>query len=241
MSGPLNMSEASTGSSSLVEAKRARQQIEQDAQLLANRIKLLQVEEVKTRRRIEETKRKTDLMLRAQERKEAEQREKERIQSERQRNTEAARKRFYSLKAQHHAEKLKQRELVWMSKKEQYTEGRAERDEAVQMKQALESNLERENQEKYRHVRGTLKVGSERLSRRKADITRESRLQYQQRIATEEKKKTAIEREVMSMEMLELELINKLKHTQLVEQEAMKHLETVAKGKPCLPNSLPVE
>ena len=235
MSGPLNMSEASTGSSSLVEAKRARLQIEQDAQLLSNRIKLLQVEEVKTRRRIEETKRKTDLMLRVQDRKETERRDRERIQSERQRNTEAARKRFYSLKAQHHAEKLKQRELVWMVKKEQYSEGRAERDEAVKVKQTLETHLERENREKYRHVRGALKVGSERLSQRKTDITRESRLQYQQRIETEEKKKAALEHEVMSMEMLELELINKLKHTQLVEQEAMKQLEQVAKGKACLP------
>lgn len=231
MSGPLNMSEASTGSSSLVGAKRARQQIEQDAQLLSNRIKLLEAEEAKTRRRIEETKRKTDLMLRVRERKEAERVERERVKSERQRNAEEARKRFSSLKAQHNAEKVKQRELVWLAKKEQYTEGRAEREDAVRVKQALSTHLERENHDKYRSVRGALRLASERISRRKNEITRGSHIQYQQRVEQEEQKKVALENEVMSMEMLEMELINRLKHTQMMEQEAMRKLEQVAKGK----------
>ena len=232
MSGQLlNMSEASTGSSSLVEAKKARQHIEQDALLLANRIKLLQSEEAKTKKRIEETKRKTDQMLQAQQRKDNELREKERLKSERQRSNEEARRRFHSLKTQHNAEKLKQRELMWMSKKEAYTEGRSERDRALSAKRQIEQRTERHNQERYRVVKGSLETGNERLSKRKTDITRDSRVQYQQRIAEEERKTQAKEKEVITMEMLEMELINKLKYTQMLEQEAVKNLEKVAKGK----------
>lgn len=231
MSGPLNMSDASTGSSSLVEAKKARQHIEQDALLLANRIKLLQSEESKTRKRIEEMKQKTERMLQVQERKDREQRERERIKSERQRHTEEARKRFHSLKDQHKAEKLKQRELLWLSKKEAYAEGRSGRDQAVNIKRQIEQRTERANKERYQVVKNSLESGSERLSKRKSNITRESRLQYLQRVEEEERKKKAKEQEVLTMEMLEMELINKLKYTQMLEQEAMKQLEVVAKGK----------
>lgn len=225
------MSEASTGSS-LVVVKRARRQIEQDAQLLTNRIKLLQSEEAKTKRRIEETKRKTDLILKAQERKETERQERDRIKSEGQRRNEQARKRFASLKAQHYAEKLKQCELLWLAKRELYAEGRAQREAAVDKKKALETLLHTENRERYKQVKGELRLGSEKRSQRNTDIIRTSRIQYQQRVESEEKAKAALEHKIRSMELLEMELINKLKYSQLLEQEATKQLEQVAKGKP---------
>lgn len=232
MSGPLNMSEASTGSS-LVVVKRARQQIEQDAQLLSNRIKFLQSEEAKTKRRIEEAKRKTDLILKAQERKETERQERDRIKSEGQRRNEEARKRFASLKAQHYAEKLKQSELVWLAKRKMYAEGRAQREAVANEKKALENLLHSENQKRYRQVRGTLRLGNEKMFKRKTDITRTSRIQYQQRVEAEEKTKAALEHKIRAMEVLEMELINKLKYSQIQEQEATKQLEQVAKGKSC--------
>lgn len=51
------ISTASTsGSPSLLEAKKQRKQLQQDAALLSNRIKLLQIEEERTWKKIEETK-----------------------------------------------------------------------------------------------------------------------------------------------------------------------------------------
>lgn len=219
------------GSPSLVEAKKARQRLEQDAKLLANRIKLLQIEEARTRKRIEETNRKTHRITQAQERRLKEEQERERIKSERQRRTDEARKRFYSQKETRNAELMRRKEQLLLFKKEIYAEGRSDRDQAITSRREVEFHTERKNQQRYRVVKSALQSGLDRISQRREELCRESRAQYQSRIETEERKRTEKEKEVNSMEKLEMELISRLKETQMMEQQAVKQLEQVAKGR----------
>ena len=225
------MNEPSLNSPNLTEAKRARKKLEQDAHLLSNRIKLLQIEEERTRKRIEETTRKAERIAMAQERRIKEEQERERVKEERQRNTDEARRRFYSQRAMRNAEKVKRREMMWESKKEVYKEGTTDRDQAIHSRRELELKTEKHNQERYLVVKSALESGLARINQRKEEITRESRAQYQQRIEAEERIRTAKAKEVSAMEMLEMELINRLKHTQMMEQQAVKQLEEVAKGR----------
>lgn len=208
---------------SLEEVKRTRKLMEQDASLLANRIRLLQSEENRTRKRIEELKRKSELLQQVHARKEADRLLMHRVQTKRQQQAEAAREHFNMQRVQQTAERYRQKEEMWIAKKEVYTVGRAEREEALQRREEMMKRQEERNRELYMKV----KEGKGRSRKRKL---RPVKSDYEELILAEEERTAAKRLEVARMEQLELELINRLKLTQSIEEVAVTRLEKVARG-----------
>lgn len=191
--------------------------------MLSNRIRLLQSEESRTRKRIEDLKRKSALLQQVHARKEADRLKLHRVQAKRQQQAEAARERFNSLRVQRTEERFRQKEQLWIVKKEIYTAGRAERDEALQRREELSRRQEERNRELYLKVKEGKGHGRPRKLRPvKSD--------YEALIQAEEEKTAEKRQEVARMEQLELELINRLKLTQSIEELAVSRLEKAAKG-----------
>lgn len=224
MSMPRSLSQSSAKDPvSLDEVKRTRKQLEQDASLLSNRIRLLQSEEFRTRKRIEDLKRKSALLQQVHARKEADRLVLHRVQAKRQKQAEDARERFTSLRVQRTAERFRQKERLWIVKKEVYTAGRVEREEALQRREELMRRQEERNRGLYLKVKEGKGQGRPRKLRPvKSD--------YEALIQAEEEKTAEKRQEVARMEQLELELLNRLKLTQSVEELAVFRLEKAARG-----------
>jgi len=222
MSMPRSLSQSSAKDPvSLDEVKRTRKQLEQDASLLSNRIRLLQSEEFRTRKRIEDLKRKSALLQQVHARKEADRLVLHRVQAKRQKQAEDARERFTSLRVQRTAERFRQKERLWIVKKEVYTAGRVEREEALQRREELMRRQEERNRGLYLKVKEGKGQGRPRKLRPvKSD--------YEALIQAEEEKTAEKRQEVARME--QLELLNRLKLTQSVEELAVFRLEKAARG-----------
>ena len=191
--------------------------------MLSNRIRLLQSEEFRTRKRIEDLKRKSALLQQVHARKEADRLVLHRVQAKRRKQAEDARERFTSLRAQRTAERVLQKERLWIVKKEVYTAGRVEREEALQRREELMRRQEERNRGLYLKVKEGKGQGRPRKLRPvKSD--------YEALIQAEEEKTAEKRQEVARMEQLELELLNRLKLTQSVEELAVLRLEKAARG-----------
>ena len=191
--------------------------------MLSNRIRLLQSEEFRTRKRIEDLKRKSALLQQVHARKEADRLVLHRVQAKRQKQAEDARERFTSLRVQRTAERFRQKERLWIVKKEVYTAGRVEREEALQRREELMRRQEERNRGLYLKVKEGKGQGRPRKLRPvKSD--------YEALIQAEEEKTAEKRQEVARMEQLELELLNRLKLTQSVEELAVFRLEKAARG-----------
>ena len=207
----------------LEEVKKARKQLEQDASLLANRIRLLQSEESRTQKRIDQLKRKSALIQQVHSRKEMERRAFRRIKAQREQQAEAARQRFNSLRTHRTAERFRQMERIWQAKKEVYTAGRAERENALHYKEEITKLQEERNREMY------LKVKEVKTQPKKRKL-RPVKSDYEAQIQVEEEKTAEKRNEVARMEQLEMELLSRLRFTQSLEQEAVLRLERAARG-----------
>jgi len=209
----------------LAEAKKARNQIEKDAQLLANRIALLKQEEMKTWKKIEETrKRAKDVMVLKHKNEERVQRQME-IMKANEDVVKQNQNNVYQLRKEREREKKKIQESIFLSKK----------DEALQLKMVKANNeskkrdyidkISQENAIKNQIIREQLRQGSHKITYQKKQKLEEFKKHYSKRLDEEDRHKQDKEAEVMQMEMIEMELIKKLKNTQAIQKSAYSELE----------------
>lgn len=213
---------------SLAQAKKARQESEEQAKLLANRIALLRQEEAKANRKIEETRRKAREILEA-----------------RTRNQEAQRRKEEERKAREHEEELKAES------------NRLAKEEARQSKEAVRTQLLQKIKDSVQTIKREKEAHQEAISERKlceieANTTRAqqmkdfskdakhrlaafldekrqlARQQQLRRIEEELKIRREKEEEVARMEREEVELISRLQNTQLMQKTALEELENIA-------------
>ena len=199
--------------------------VERDAQLLANRIALLKQEEVKTWKKIEETKKRAAEVFKLK------QRNNEKVQAKMEKmqyDTMVAqqnRQRIDQMRKERNLEKVKIQQSILMSKHEEARQARMKAEQDNLRKQQQLDYITRLNQERKSRIKF-----DEQLAKQKADEARrrkiaETRAAIARQIQDEQAIIAAKEQEVMQMELLEMELIKKLQTTQGIQKQAYMDLE----------------
>ena len=130
---------------SLAEVKKKRKDIERDAQLLANRIALLKQEEMKTWKKIEETKKRTNEIQSLKHRNEEKGIKKEEDIHTQQESQKQNQQSNYYIQKQRQEEKRKIQEAIYLSKKEEANQTKIMKQLNENKKRTLYNNLEQEN------------------------------------------------------------------------------------------------
>ena len=213
-----------------VEAKNMRKRAEDDAQLLANRIALLKQEELKSLKKIEETRNKAREIMQRR----AQVLEEQRIKEE-ERNKKLEEERIKAeqnkiLKEQSKQAKLSSREELVKKLKDEVLMiklARKENQNVIDQNKNLEllekttmtqsiKNQQREAEEKRRRLE----------EERKAKV----RAELERKIEEENLRKQQKEDEIARMEQEELELIQRLQNSQMLQRSAYEELELAMSG-----------
>lgn len=193
--------------------------------MLANRIALLKQEEMKTWKKIEETKKRTNEISNLKKRNE------EKVQKkivDLQFNIETQKmssQNNYILQKQRQDEKKKIQEAIYLSKREEAKQTKAVKAQLEQRRQAIEMRTEQDNKMKNQII-----MQQKRFAQLKIEEDKKRRISSVQRdierkFDDEGRVKQLKEQEVMQMELLEMELIKKLQNTQAIQKEAYAELE----------------
>lgn len=206
-------------------AKKERQEVERDAQLLANRIALLKQEEIKTWKKIEETKKRANEVMRLKQKNE--ERIAGKIDKINQDNLikEETRGRINYIRRERENEKRKIQESIYLSKREEVKQARVIALQNNQRKNQYNDYVSKVNAERKRQIKLEEEMGrlkKEEIRRKKLQLARE---EVDKKIAEEEELIRQKEQEVMQMELLEMELIKKLQSTQAIQKQAYMDLE----------------
>jgi hypothetical protein len=218
-----NVSTANT--STLAEAKRIRQQIQRDAQLLENRLKLLHKEEERVLKRIEDTQKHTQKVNEAYDRhahKLKAQADLRQVQSQR---MQAAKANITRLKTERSKDKQQRYNAMMKSKLQAVQEVRDMKADGGEFKSYCTEQLTLDNLRRTSSVKHELAQASERVSAFQQRRIKEARENYTDKIEEEDRQKQATEQRLLSMEALEMELIARLQNTQMVQQRAYTELE----------------
>lgn len=232
MSDQISANASTTGTTTLLEAKKNRKQLERDTVILANRIKLLQLEEQKTWKRIEDARKKTEQVHTVRHRVTQKLDFKSKIQEERHKKLKEAKEHINFLRQQRVEDRDRMRRNIIKDKQLAYKEVRAVRDLSVQkkydfMNQVVETNAQRSASVRHSNKRAEYKIKSYNESK-VANASEE----YWKRVEQEDKKKLDIEKQVMELELLEMDLIKRLQNTQQVQKQAYSELESAINYRP---------
>jgi len=210
----------------LLAAKLARKQAEADAQLLANRIALLQQEEAKAWKKIQQTKERASQIMQTRERHEA------KVQNQHQYSFQASE---VTRKAQETRFVQKQREKA-RRQKAQAEVIKAKQQEVSSIKQCRRANeIEKQRQKQAQQETNNFNVQVVQQHHRKMQMDKERRRQeqslknqsdYKRKVDSEESRTKTKEREVQNMEKEEMELIQRLQNAQMLQKEAYEQLES---------------
>lgn len=219
----------------LMDAKAARKQVEKDAELLKNRIALLQMEERKARKKIEETKKRTHEVMILKNRNE--QKYKQKVFNVKKENEEKTRlkQRNDAIRKQRNEEQKKIKEALLISKKQEAKMAKLQMKQNDQRRKTQKKRVEQENKIKTDIIRQHHNIQKIKKDEMKRRIENEAKNHYDSRIDEEEQFRISKENEVMELERIEMELIKKLQNTQQVQKDAYNELESaLAKPTPYL-------
>ena len=226
------MSISQSPTPSLSEAKRQRKQLQQDSILLNNRIKLLQIEEQRTWKKIEEMKSRQRTMEEI--RRKNEETAKIKLDSEKKKESKRIENniKISKFKEQSETDKKRNLETIFEYKKKSYAEIRELREKIMKEKYQMYAETVRINQQRSKSVRVDHKRQAVRLKKLEKYREEENKADYLRRVQEEERKKKEIEGKVIEMEILEMELIKKLQNTQLIQAKTLSELEASVRKKP---------
>ena len=224
------MSEESFDHTKFTEAKSMRKRAEEDAKLLANRIALLKQEEAKALKKIEETRKKAQEIMESRAKSFEEQKRREEL---RQAKEFEEGLKFQELKNQKECEKQAKEEKRQMIKNKVYSDARS-------VKQLQLENLEIIEQKRLEAIQA--KIASKKEIQRQKSFAEERRkrlemekkalmrMELEKKIQEENRIREEKEDMVARMEQEELELIQRLQNTQLLQKSAYNDLEAAMGG-----------
>jgi hypothetical protein len=219
----------------LADAKASRKQVQKDAELLKNRIALLQMEERKARKKIEETKKRTSEVVVLKKRNKM--KFKEKIYKDKKDKQEKImlKQRNDAIRKQRLEEQRKIKEALLISKKQEAKMAKLQKKQNDQRRKNQKKREEQENKLKTDIIRQHHNIQKIKKDEHKRKIEKESKNHYDSKIDDEENFKVNKENEVMELERIEMELIKKLQNTQQVQKDAYNDLESaLAKPTPYL-------
>jgi len=209
----------------LLQAKLARKQAEADAQLLANRIALLQQEEAKAWKKIQQTKVRAQDILETRESADKQRQNKVEFLYQKDEHTRIAQESRFVQKQRDKA-KRQQAQAGIIKKKQQDVQLLRQQRRQNEIEKQRQRQAERErnqyNKQVVREHERQLALKKDKLrndQRKLAEVT------YKKKCAAEDEKTANKEREVVKMEKQEMELIQRLQNAQMLQKEAYKQLE----------------
>ena len=237
--------------SKMLVAKQKRKQAEHDRQLLLNRIALLKKEEdracvpaashiararsgshgrARRYKKIHKTKSRAEEILRIRIEHERETAEREAKQRRELRRRQLEAEINMAQEEQSRKNRQAQISLIQQQKREDVHAVREEAARAREEIRVQRLNDVVEKQEK----RAAIKQHEDEVKRRRAaerrDVLRANRRDYEDKVAREVEETAVREREVVRMERVEMNLIQKLKKTQIIQQQAFEDLEQALNG-----------
>ncbi|KAG9403707.1 hypothetical protein AC1031_005194 [Aphanomyces cochlioides] len=211
-------------------AKSKRKQAEYDAKLLANRLALLQQEEIKAWRKIEQTREKAQQILEHREEIVKKQQDKYMLLHEKEETIRSATKK-HKLAAKTSVIRKRQAAISVISKK--YQEVEQVKIERRRLKQEKEKQAVDEiMRAKERRERVRKQEEEMRKKRMKEKVTAEKQIveRYRKSVEEEEIQLREQQRRVAELERAEMELIQRLQSTQLLQRQAYDELEKALVG-----------
>lgn len=219
-------------STSLAALTRARKRIDSDAQQLSNRIKLLQLEEQKTLKKVQATRRKAQTIRQVQRLEHKKLQLSEQLQEQRDLLITQKRERNVQLREELKLQHQRSLEALIQRKRRQ----------AMAVKRLLLSDRQKNSflhlhlqEANFARVKG---IQQDKLEAQLRAKTHQSRKRahlkgtYYERIEEEESRTKAREQTVVDMELVEMELIEKLRATQRMQREAEEVLQSAFSQRP---------
>jgi len=214
----------------LTEAKQMRKQADEDARLLANRIALLKQEELKAVKKIEETRRKAQEILETRNRNLEKQRQREEakriqeeLESQKIEENRKIRDRTKQVKdqANYYRQTKALNDVQGMKNAKKHYQYTIE----VQKTEDLAEKMSLKNS-----IKSQLKNAEERRKKMVEDKREKARMENEKKIEEENRIRREREEAVGRMEQEELELIQRLQNTQLLQKSAYEDLENALSG-----------
>lgn len=224
-----DLSQHAAGRPELFSAIAARKRAEQDALLLANRIRLLRAEEDKTKKRVQETEKKTQEVMAVRRRNEEQRALREVERSQREARELDARERQCRAREEQQRKRSAVQKTVTEHKLGLSNAVKREREEAKLFLQEQRAQTDAEQQARAERVR-SIKAAAAR-SRARSEGTRHTNVKsdIQERLRAEEEQRLARLADIERMEREEAELLARLQKTQEKHRDAFLRLEdTVA-------------
>jgi hypothetical protein len=217
-------------SSNLSDIKRERKHLEQDAQLLANRIKLLQLEDEKIWKKIKETKKKAKQfsMIKQEQEEWAIIHNQQKV--ERERAISEKRNNYKILREMQKKEKNDLRSALFHFKQEEAFAVKYQRDSDIQSRRKNLDLIREENYQRRISVNNGKVLGKAKILQFKIKKNSIGREMYWKKIEEHEKVKQDKIKEVQEMERLEIELIKRLENTQSLHNHINDELENLIKS-----------
>lgn len=229
-SSPAKYNEGYIDHFQLLEAKQLRKRAEEDAKLLSNRISLLKQEETKAMKKIDEIRK------RAQE-----------ITTTRSRNLEIQKKKAEERMLKEEEEKSRTMQLRIQKEQTQrykqqtrqmmYDKIQQEALALKSVKRSQDDKIQMQKQDDFiknatikDHVKNSQRAAEEKKRRDAIDRRTKAKAELEKKIEEEKKFKSIREEEVTRMEKEELELINRLQNTQMLQRTAYEDLELAMAG-----------
>ncbi|CAG9312086.1 unnamed protein product [Blepharisma stoltei] len=156
-------------------------------------------------------------------------RQKSEIKTQRERALSEQRSHYNKIREErkHNTYTLKQ--AILQNKREEAFNVRKQREENIRKKKDMMDFFREENQARKSAIRGSEMSATQRINQWRNQKFEDFKNDYQKRIDTEDGIRKTKEKEVMDMELLEMELIKRLQNTQLIQKQAFEELDTVLK------------
>jgi len=210
---------------SLSEVKKERLQLERDKQLLANRIKLLQQEEEKAWKNIQNIRQKTNNIINSKKTNEQKHSQKFHNKFSKERALSEQRQKYNDLKKQRWLARGQVLQSVFKKKRQLASEVRSQKRVNNFEKQELQHELSLYNKGKTRMVQTDRQNGLKKVHNFQLNKIQEVNETFRKKQLEEEHKSMyETQRKLLEMETLELELIDKLQNTQRVHQKVSTDL-----------------
>eukprot|EP00191_Tetraselmis_sp_GSL018_P004139 CAMPEP_0177609430 /NCGR_PEP_ID=MMETSP0419_2-20121207/19084_1 /TAXON_ID=582737 /ORGANISM="Tetraselmis sp., Strain GSL018" /LENGTH=338 /DNA_ID=CAMNT_0019104353 /DNA_START=316 /DNA_END=1332 /DNA_ORIENTATION=- len=205
--------------------KRARKAAEEDALLLYNRVRQLQKEEEKARKRIEETRKRADEIRGYRLRNALKQEEKAERLEQQLEAIEAQRLANLNLRDESQRTKQQNEEKILTQRLEVAAGVKDERQEIERQRAEERLLARREALQKKEEVKRSEQLKQRKLQKLQEEKLRKASEEYEKKLHEEIEARTKKEKELSKMAKLELQLIERLKRKQLEQAEAYHTLE----------------
>ncbi len=187
---------------SLSDAKKDRKRYEQDAELLSNRIRLLQIEEQKTWKQIERAQKQKEELDRARKMKEYKFKFKQEIMKNYQKNLELNQLKVKEIKEKIEKGRLETHNSIQQSRKQAYVEVKSIRDQSLEKKYKMYEENRLENKKRSASVKVDHIKQSIRAKRLQQVKSAQAKDDYMKRIQEEIKMKQELQDKIGKMENL---------------------------------------